>query len=68
MATFVNQSRNSAVFTNQAQSAPQGGIFGDLTFDQIGANTFDGLYHGIPVGDYTFDTPLGTTWVNATRH
>ncbi len=68
MATFTNATKHSTTFTNQALSAPQGGIFGDLTFDQIGAETFDGMYHGKLIGDWKFDDPLGTQWSNATRN
>lgn len=67
-ASFSNQTRNSAVFAGISKS-DGGAVFGDLTFDQIGAETFDGIFRGRPVGEWHFDDPIsGTYWSNQTRN
>ncbi len=63
---FSNQSKSSATFANQSQSAPPG-IFGNLTYDQIGAITYSGLYQGIPVGNWHYNDSTGTSWGNQAK-
>lgn len=64
-SAYSNIVRNSAVFVNASRSLL---LFGDLTFDQIGAMTFDGIFQGKPIGDWTFDSLIGPVWVNYSRN
>ncbi len=65
--TFVNQTRNSTSFTNQAKSDVT--TFGALTNDQIGTLSNDSIFQGKAVGDWKNDDVLtSTVFVNTTRN
>ena len=77
MATFTNTSRNSASFSNTSRNSASfantdksdSGVFGELTFDQVGSLALDGTFQGKAVSDYTFDDPVFTTiFANQTRN
>lgn len=63
--TFANASRNSATFSNASKSLR---TFGSLTFDEIGAYTFDGMFQGKVLGDWAFDDLLNSDfWTNQNK-
>jgi hypothetical protein len=62
--SWANESKNNSSFTNTDKSHR---IFGDLTFDEIGALSFEDTINGKAVGDYTFDDPVYSTWSNAQK-
>jgi len=67
MATWTEQSRNSAAFTNVAKSDVT--TFGALPLSTIEAETFDGIFRGKAIDDWSFDDPISNTaWSNATRN
>jgi hypothetical protein len=65
-ASFSNQTKNSAVFGNISKSNQT--VFGDLTYDQVGALAYDGMFLGRPVGDWKYNDLVGDFWNNQTKN
>ena len=64
--SFSNESKASSSFTNESKNGYV--TFGSLTFDQIGAYTFDGIFQGRPLGDWAFDDlVLANFWENQSK-
>ncbi len=65
-ASFSNQSRNSAVFTNANHSDQT--TYGELDNTVLGELGNDSIFKGKPVGDWANSDVVGTVWQNQTRN